>query len=324
MTSSEFNPFLYYSQQLQVLLTKASKESNPTLWLYHNDVRTILFMLEALTRLHDKAFDEKLFTKWNKRFKKLEDLFGEIDHYLVLESEFKLNKKISKEALKYFSVNAAILVEKCNQRLLEKDWFNNKLQVFDNKLRQFNVDYNNEYLSELKHSMRIEIDTIINLCSRSNFTFTKIEEEVHELRRKLRWLSIYAQALNGLVQLKKTTKKVKCHLNYFTKEIVNSPYNKLPPLPKSNVVIEFDKDSFLALSWLINELGNLKDVGLKVQKLADAIFIAEDITREQSIVKAIDSLGLHLDTQKKILKKASELLDFFIVKDKVLENLIIE
>ena len=133
MTSSEFNPFLYYSQQLQVLLTKASKESNPTLWLYHNDVRTILFMLEALTRLHDKAFDEKLFTKWNKRFKKLEDLFGEIDHYLVLESEFKLNKKISKEALKYFSVNAAILVEKCNQRLLEKDWFNNKLaQPFNN------------------------------------------------------------------------------------------------------------------------------------------------------------------------------------------------
>lgn len=50
-------------------------------------------MLEGLTRLHNKAFDEKIFDKWNKRFKKLEDLFGEIDQYLVLEKELKTNKK---------------------------------------------------------------------------------------------------------------------------------------------------------------------------------------------------------------------------------------
>lgn len=323
MTTTEFNPFMYYSQQLQVLLTNASKQKNPAFWLYKNDARTILFMLEALTRLHNKAFDEKLFTKWNKRFKKLEDLFGEMDHFLTLEAEFKSNKKITKEALKYFSVNASNVIEKCNQRLLEKDWFNGKLNSFDNKLSEFKVEYNDEYLGELKKTMHSEIYAILNLCSKSNFKFTKIEEEVHELRRKLRWLSIYAQALRGLIQLKKSTKKSKYELNYFTKEVLNSPYNKLPSKPKNTSMIEFDADSFLALSWLIIELGGLKDEGLKVQKLADAIFIVEDVTREEALVKAINALGLDSDIQSKILKKASQLLESFVVKDKILEHLVI-
>ena len=75
MTTKEFNPFLFYSKQLQVLFKKAAEQKNPALWLYNNDARTVLFMLEALTRIHNKAFDEKIFSKWNKRFKKLEDLF---------------------------------------------------------------------------------------------------------------------------------------------------------------------------------------------------------------------------------------------------------
>lgn len=133
MTTKEFNPFLFYSSQLQKLLKKASKQKNPALWLYKNNARTKLFMLEALTRLHNNAFDEKLFGKWNKRFKKLEDLFGEIDQYIVLENELKLNKKIPKEIVKYFTINAANYLEKCNRRLLEKEWFRGKLDSFNYK-----------------------------------------------------------------------------------------------------------------------------------------------------------------------------------------------
>src|SRR4051812_44378615 len=94
-TTKSFNPFLFYSAQLQTLLTKAAKQKDPALWLYKNGARTTLFMLEALTRLHKNAFDEKLFEKWNKRFKKLEDIFGQIDEYDALEATFKSNKKVS-------------------------------------------------------------------------------------------------------------------------------------------------------------------------------------------------------------------------------------
>lgn len=324
MTTKDFNPFLFYSAQLQELLLKSSKQKNPALWLYKNNVRTILFMLEALTRLHDHAFDEKLFGKWNKRFKKLEDLFGEIDQYIVFENELKLNKKIAKEVVKYFTINTVNYLEKCNRRLLEKEWFNNKLHSFDYKLSEFDVEYNQGYLDDLKYTMLDEIDAILQFAKKSNYQFTKIEEEVHELRRKLRWIGIYAQSLNGLVQLKKSTKKTKFKINYFTKEVLKSPYNVLSSRPKNTSIIEFDHDSFYALSWIIKELGTLKDQGLKIQKLSDALFISEEITQEQANEKAIKLLGFDLNTQENILKQSSEIVETFLAKDKILEKLIIE
>ena len=323
MAVKEFNPFLFYSKQLQTLLTKASKQKNPTLWLYTNDARTPLFMLEGLTRLHNKAFNETIFDKWNKRFKKLEDLFGEIDQYLVLEKELKTNKKVTNEVLKYFTVNSNNFINKCNQRLSEKEWLNDKLLSFDEKLGEFSVDYNKEYIDELTFSLIDEIDAILSFCVKCDYQFTKLEEQVHELRRKLRWLSIYAQALQGLIQLKKSTKKSKYQINYFTKDVLNLPYNKLPSKPKNTVIIEFDSDSFFALSWLIKELGKLKDNGLKIEQLSNAIFILEDITETQAREKAITILGLKKTIETDILKQASEIIEVALSKDKILDRLVI-
>jgi hypothetical protein len=321
MTSVKLNPFLFYSKQLQSLLAKASKQKNPALWLYKNDVRTVLFMLEALTRLHDKSFNKKNFNKWNKRFKKLEDIFGKIDEYISIENDLRTNKRVSKEALKYFKVNSDNYIQKCNQRLIEKNWLNNKLLLFDEKLNDF--DCTGEHLLKLKNSILNEIDTIIRFVEKNDCCFTKLEEEVHELRRKLRWLSIYAQALNGLIQLSKLTKKSKFSNNYFTKEVLNSPYNNLPVKPKNVTIIEFDANSFFALSWIIKELGNLKDTGLNIEKLSNAIFISEDITAIEAKNKAISILGLKKTIESDILKTASTIVNTTLLKDKILEKLVI-
>lgn len=323
MTEKEVNPFLFYSSQLQQLFLKAAKQKNPALWLHQNSARTILFMLEALTRIHNKAFDERIFSKWNKRFKKLEDLFGEIDEYLVLEKDLQSNKKVKKEVLKYFIVNANNYINKGNQRLSGKDWLNNKLLSFDSKLQRFNVDYNEEYKRELVISLSNEIDAILNFVLKIDCQFTKLEEQVHELRRKLRWLSIYAQAFQGLIQLKKSAKKTKYQLNYFTKETLSSPYNKLPRKPKNSAIIEFDYDSFFALSWLIKELGKLKDDGLKIEKLSNAIFISEEVTELQAKEKAISILGYKKTIESDILKQASEVVKIALFQDKILYKLLI-
>ncbi len=323
MKQKEFNPFLFYSAQLQDMLLKAKKQSNPALWLYKNNVRTTLFMLEALTRLHDKAFDEKLFSKWNKRFKKLEDLFGELDQFIVLENQLKKNKKVSKEILKYFSVHSTNILNKCNRRLTEKEWFNNKLESFDYKLSEFDVEYNQEYLNELKYVVEDEVDSIYFFCEKVNFQFTKLEEEVHELRRKLRWLSIYAQALNGLIQLKKIKSNAKYKINYFNKEILYSPYNQLPKKPKNTFIIEYNSEAFFALSWIINELGKLKDNGINLQMLSDAIYIAENLNRVEAEEKSISLLALHKGVNEEILRNASDIMKTYLTEDKLLDALII-
>ena len=319
-----FNPFLFYSTQLQNLLTKAAKQKDPALWLYKNGARSTLFMLEALTRLHKNAFDEKLFEKWNKRFKKLEDVLGQIDEYDALEKTFKANKKVSKEVIKYYTVHKENYLEKLNRRLSTKDWLNEKVLSFDQKLNEFEVTYNEHYIGELRIAMEDEIDAILYFTLKSDYHFTKIEEQVHEIRRKLRWLSIYAQALRGLVQLKKSGKRKKYAINYFTKDILGSPYNKVIAKPKNAAIIEFDSDSFFALSWIINELGKQKDIVLNLYQLRDAIYVTEEVSKEDATKKAIATMGLKATVEEDVLKEASRLIEVFIAKDKVLDHLIVK
>lgn len=324
MKTNTFNPFLFYSNQLKALLTKASTVKNPSQWLFQNNARTVLFMMEALTRLHNNAFDEKLFSKWSKRFKKLEDSFGEIDSYYWLYTEFKGNKQIDKELTNYFLEKYQKRLEKLDEYLLKKEWLENKLDKFDTKLNKYVVEYNKDYINELSIAISEEIESITFFVEKIDFSFTKFEEEVHELRRKLRWLSIYGQALNGLAQLKKGTKPKKYKQNYFTKEILASPYNKLPKKPANTAVLELDHDAFLALSWIISELGKYKDIGLKCESLCEATFKLQDITSHQAKLKSLKALGLEENAEEEMLKKVSEFVKVFFQSDKILEKLLVK
>lgn len=322
MASKPFNPFLFYSDQLQRLFVKASKQDNPAWWLYQNGARTSLFMLEALTKLHDEAFGEKVFKKWNPRFKKLEDLFGIIDYYSAFETEFKKNKKISPSLLSYFSENKLQYIEICNKRLKKKSSLNNKLLSFNEKLAGYNAMYSEDYVDTLRQSISNEISDIKTFCADRNYSLTLFEEEVHEVRRKLRWLSIYHQSFNGLIQLKKSSTKTIYSISYFTKNTLSSPFNQRIPKPKNSAILEYNDKPFLALSWIINELGILKDSGLKIQALTDAFCYTEELTEHQAKEKTFKLLGLTNTTEKELLKKASVMTHTFIAKDKVLDSLL--
>lgn len=324
MKNQAFNPFLFYSEKLQSLLANAATQKDPALWLYKNDARTVLFMLEALTRLHNKAFDEKVFGKWNKRFKKLEDLLGEIDEYAALEAEFKANKKIPAEVIKYFTLHKENYLEKCNRRLASKDWLKDKVLSFDQKIGEFDQLQDEDYIGELRFAMEKEIDGILYFALKADYHFTKIEEEVHEIRRKLRWLSIYAQALRGLVQLRKSGKRKKYAKAYFTNNILRSPYNKLPAKPKNTALLEFDSDSFFALSWAIHQLGKWKDSVLNLYQLRDAIYVTDEVNKGDATKKAIELLGLKPTIEADVLKEASEMIRVFMTKDKILDTLIVK
>ncbi len=322
--ATNFNPFLVYSNQLQALLVKASTQKNPALWLYQNNARTPLFMLEALMRLHSKAFEEKLFIKWLKRFKALEDELGALDYFVAYENEFKINKKISKDIKSYFTQQAHVIEDRLNIRLHSKKWFEGKLLKFNVKISEYSVLDNKEYIDDLKKVIEKEVTSIKDFALKCNYSFSQLEEEVHEIRRKLRWISIYAQALNGLIQLKPSAKKPKYAIDYLTKDILKSPFNTLPKKPQTNVVVEFDSNSFYALSWMIKEIGMLKDNGLRVEALTQAIKSVEKTTYAVAEKKALLLLNEKNDVEARILKYASEIVFSFITKDKVLDGLIIK
>lgn len=324
MTSQPFNPFLFHSHQLNKMFVSAKQQKNQAWWLYEHGARNTLFMLEALTRIHGIAFEKKVYHKWNNRFKKLEDAFGTIDYYFVLEKEFKKNKLLKPTVLNYFTNNKLKFIEACDQRLCDKKWLTQRLSSFNLKFTDTPVVYDNAYINGLKLAITKDIAFIKLFCTKRHYVLTQFEEEVHELRRKLRWLSIYAQAFNGLIQLKATASKPPYTIRYFTKAVLASPYNLLAAKPKKAAVIEYRKYPFLALSWLIQELGVLKDNGLKIQALTSAFIASEGLTESDAKKKALKALALPQDTEKVLLKKASELMYTFMVKDKVLDELLIQ
>ncbi|MEP6700810.1 MAG: hypothetical protein ABJA85_05825, partial [Bacteroidota bacterium] len=86
--------FNYFLEQLQAALAKAEITENPALSLYGQNVRTPIFMLEALARVYKNLHDKKLFEKLNEDFKVFEDMLGAVDYYDGFDKEFSANEKI--------------------------------------------------------------------------------------------------------------------------------------------------------------------------------------------------------------------------------------
>jgi hypothetical protein len=323
MVKKDFNPFLYHSAILQDLFRDAVNHKNPAIWLYNHKARTSLFMLEALTRLHSKAFEAKFFQKWNRRFKKLEDLFGVMDEYIQPQRELKKNRGIDKLIREFFSTQSEKATNKCNKRLNDKGWLNSKISSFEKKIKRLDITYDDAHRNVLRDALRCEPREVLEFVRSLNFKFEDIEQ-VHEVRRKLRWLSMYAAAFRGLIQLEKSGKKHSFSKNYLTQEVLNSPFNKLELKPDGIEIILYDREKFMALSWLISELGNIKDKGILHKQLSDAVYVDTEYSRKEADEKANAILKVKGRLQAELLKRASEYTRAALEKDKILDNLIIE
>ncbi len=302
--------FEYYFLQLEELLLAASKTDNAALYLYKNDGRTKVFMLEALARLYADLQEEKKFLKINARFKLVEDALGAIDYYDSFSNEFKASKKIPIEIKNWLAKKVIEKQVELNAALISGKWINhdplrtNKIRKKLNKMKWQSPE---SEIKAIKIFYENAIQTINKFYSEVGNPFTDIEIHVHEIRRKLRWLSIYPKALQGAIQLvdnKVVDKNVK---KYLTQEIVTSPFNIMPKVGANNVTLKLEKNYFLALSNMIQSLGTLKDNGLKIMVLVEAIMATQKVSDATAIKNALSLSSNKPDAFKKILEVASAL-----------------
>ena len=67
---------------------------------------------------------------------------------------------------------------------------------------------------------------------------------MHELRRKLRWLSIYPHAFCGAIQFA-VAKSTAPHLKkYMTTEIIKSPFNTFPQVGDNKNIVQLNRAIF--------------------------------------------------------------------------------
>ena len=317
--------FEFFLQQFEKILSKAGSQKNPALYLYQNNARTPLFMLEGLAKLYSGIHNQKKFSKLKEHFKLLEDALGAVDYYDSIARHLANNKKMPLEINQYLLAQTREKIQHLNELLIEKKWIgkkNERLQKIRKKLKDSNWLDDEKEINEINIFYGKAIYEIIEFTHSINYHFDNMEEDVHELRRKLRWLSIYPQGLQGCIQLAESQTSTKNLKKYLTIEIINSPFNKMPSAGGNQNILLLDKNYFLSLSWIIAELGKLKDNGLTVVAFVEALQQNEALNNTDALMKAYRILGTKQIKLPVLLNDAEKISKTFFNENN-LEKLVI-
>ena len=317
--------FDFFLNQVQALLDKAAVQKNPALWLYQNNVRTPLFMLEALAKLYAGIHNKKKFSKLKEQFKTLEDVLGSIDYYDCFAKEFVADETVPAEITTYIQAQSREKIQSLNETLKEKEWLgegNKRMEKIRKKLSMADWQKEKDETESICKFYLQAINEILNFINQKDFHFKNLEADVHELRRKLRWLSIYPQALRGVVQLSKGKTSPKYLAKYLTDEITGSPYNIMPDVADHLHLVLLEKERFYALSWMIAELGKLKDNGLRVIVIKEALLQTTATKEKEALKKAYQVLGNEHQNLQQLLDKAEAICKVYF-KEHNLEQLVI-
>jgi hypothetical protein len=308
-----FNPYIFYRKKLWSKLNLASKKSDPALWLYQNDARTDLFMLQSIARLMWKYKPDKENGKLRLRFKELEDMLGRVDQYDTLAKEAKKMKLKSKAAILYYEKKREKALWGMNELLLKKKFLKKFMVKFGASLK---TNFNDtKLINGLAEEIRSEMLECESFFQENPEAFDDMESQVHEFRRKLRWVSIYAMSLQGMIVLKTAAKKV-WEKEFIDEATRKSPFNVLPKAQKLKSHIPYNKNAFLAVSFVIKELGIIKDEGLAAEALIKALRKGEGMGKKTAHHEAYRLLN-RKDNKKELLAKAHRLLQVFFVKYKI-------
>jgi hypothetical protein len=306
------------------LLDQANRELNPGEWVYKNDLRTPLFMLEGLTRIYSSINPGRKLRKINERFKTVEDAIGLLDYYAASEKEFSDNKGVRTKIIDYIHGQRMRANNSLEAMLKADGWLNGKrIQKLRSRLTElYWIDKEAKEINALRESYLGEIETVKAFATGTKFVFKNVEADLHEMRRRIRWLSIYPQALGGIMQLKEKKPMKSFLTKYITPDVINSPYNQLPVLNSLKDHIFLEKNRFLSMSWLISTLGKLKDQGLRIHLLEEALKKTKiiDVKKIPDEIKSI--LGAGYPTTAGLLSQSSEICKIYF-EEKNLENLVI-
>ena len=317
--------FNYHLSKLEELITKSCKQKNPALWLYQNNARTPLFMLEGLAKLYAGIHNKKKFSKIKEHVKLLEDAIGQIDYYDAFAKEFVANKKIPAVIKNYLQAQSREKIQSLNEILHENNWLGDdadRIEKIRKKLGEADWQDEKEEIKSMHQYYITSINKILEFITEKNFQLTNVEKDLHEFRRMIRWLSIYPQALRGCVQLSTPKTATPKYLSkYLTKAVKSSPYNILPDAAEQKHFLLFDKNRFYALSWLISELGNLKDSGLQVEVIKEALMQTSKINEKDALAKAYKLTGPNHKTIQQLLDTSEKTIKTFC-GEKNLESLI--
>jgi hypothetical protein len=274
--------------------------------------------------LYAGMHNEKKFLKLKERFKQIEDLIGGVDYYDNFAKDFLADAEMPSTIRMFLEGKRDEKLAQLNASLLKRKWINHdptRTKRIRKRLKGMDWLSTEKELELIKKFYQKSIEAINTFYKDTGATFANLEEQVHELRRRLRWLSIYPQALQGAIQLKDSQIKDVAVEKYLTPEIVNSPFNKMPEQGNTPTTLLLEKNYFLALSNIISTLGKLKDRGLRVIVTAEAVKATQFVQEDVALQRAFELNKMNMDGLKNIMSEAHAICSIYF-EEKNLDKLI--
>jgi len=257
-------------EKLKTLCNDAGYKKNKAKVLMDNNARSTFFHLEALCRIYRADFNKKEFNKLYQQFKSFEDVLGDIDHAEHSLQLFGKGKGFPVEIKRELTIKKNIAIANF-KTLLDSTSFDVKyLETVVAEIENYN--WPNE-LQQQKHFIKFFMDELSEMndaYSKGEYNLALMEEGVHELRRDIRWLSIYAVVCQGMLQLRAVKNIYPGLDSYCTQAIMQSPYNQFPKPEKGAFSFTVDAPDYYALSWIIYFVGQVKDDGLAQEAFKEA------------------------------------------------------
>lgn len=299
-------------------------------FLYKADGRTPMFYLESLARIgRHIGPSRKLWESWLARFKEIEDRIGAYDYWVDLGAR-AASWHAPAPLLVYFAERAQQALGAMEYALGRGGFWaveggaptgpGPAVAELSAALAELDWDKPKRERKAIAVFLRDEVREITDKLGDGTIDLENVELGVHELRRRLRWLPIYGLALAGKVVLDETVDHGAL-AKYVTPESLANPFNRLPGHPDEPEPVRYHQGAFLAVSFLISEIGKLKDRALWTEELervsavvgVDPAWAIEGLgaTRisHPEVVAAVRTLAQQTITEERALADLVEHLD---------------
>ncbi|MFN0189615.1 MAG: hypothetical protein ACKVQV_13015 [Bacteroidia bacterium] len=310
----------YDSLQGLISLSKeAAKTEDPTLHFFKQNARNNFFDLEAAFRIFRKTHSKEVAELLYEIYKSAEDALGKYDFISSSSSKIASDTKLSEELKEKIIHQEKKARIELKQFLKRENWLPDATENVSKQAEQMkdilstdSDDFRNDYIKFLSKT----ISKIDEEYRKGELDPHLLEEGIHEIRRKIRWISIYAKISGGFIQTQKSEKVNSEYKKYLTEEIISSPFIKLPPCPEGVEPITIRFENFAALSWMIQELGKLKDEGLNYENQVHLLGEEESTENKKKDSKKSPN------TLARITEEGLKICDEFFIKDNLLHRLI--
>lgn len=275
-----------------------------------NGARSTVFYLEGILKLYRKKPYPELAGAFAE-VKELEDVLGGLDG-ATAALDLATSHELPERIVAHFKKKKATSTARARE-VLAAGWVGGDAPapVLVDLVRTLAGLEWDDYDDDREH-VRERIEDAIQDLRKAPLDMAELQGDfgVHELRRQLRWISIYARALEGAVVHARVKKPHPFYEKMLSSEVAASPFAVLPPPDRERDPVVIPSELHFANTDYVGRLGEIKDRGEEVEGIAHALLELGDAEElEDAEHQALELLGYPHDAVEMVHADAAAIWD---------------